>query len=159
MTGSERGQSVSRECAHGGTTIISRYLGIDFGAKRIGLAVGDTEGRIATPLRVITRCGKETDDVDLIIAAGDEYAVDAYVLGIPFNMDGTEGPQAKLTRAFGKLLAERSGHRVHEWDERLSSRGADANLTELDLTHKKKKARQDALAAQIILQAFLDGQP
>lgn len=159
MTGSERGLSVSRECAHGGTTVIARYLGIDYGTKRIGLAVGDTEGRIATPLRVIARCGKQPGDIDQIISAGDEYAVDAYVLGIPYNMDGSEGPQARLTRAFGKLLAKRSGRRVYEWDERLSSRGADANLTELDLTHKKKKARQDALAAQIILQAFLDGQP
>jgi len=140
-------------------TVIARYLGIDYGTKRIGLAVGDTEGRIATPLRVIVRGGRPTDDAAQIISAGDEYAVDAYVLGIPFNMDGSEGPQAKLTRAFGALLAERCSRPVHAWDERLSSRGADENLIELDLTHKKKKARQDALAAQIILQAFLDGQP
>ncbi len=118
--------------------------------------MGDSEGRIATPLRVITGISDRARQADEIIAAGREFAVDAYVLGIPYNMDDSEGRQAKLTRSFGKLLAERAGQAVYAWDERLSSHGADDCMAGSDLTHKKKKARRDALAAQIILQMFLD---
>jgi len=105
---------------------------------------------------VLTRQGDRVQQADAIIAAGVEYGVDVYVLGIPYNMDDSEGPQAKLTRSFGTLLAERCGKPVLAWDERLSSHGADAYLSERELTHKQKKARRDALAAQIILQTFLD---
>lgn len=135
---------------------IPRYLGIDYGTKRVGLAVGDSDGCIATPLRVLTRQGDRDRQAAEIVASGCEFGVDAYVLGIPYNMDGTEGTQAKLTRDFGRLLARRSGLPVFAWDERLSSHGADEYMAGSELTHKKKKARRDALAAQIILQTFLD---
>lgn len=90
------------------------------------------------------------------MAAGDEFGVEGYVLGLPLNMDGSAGSQAQITRAFGARLAKLSGLPVTEWDERLSSKAADVHLSEFDLTHKKRKSRRDALAAQIILQGYLD---
>jgi putative Holliday junction resolvase len=93
--------------------------------------------------------------VRAILAVADEYEVEAFVVGLPVNMDDTEGPQAKRTRAFGAKLARASGKAVHYCDERLSSIGADDQLAEAQLSHRKHKARRDAVAAQIILQAFL----
>ncbi len=120
--------------------------------------MSDPEGSLASPLEVLECRGDLAAQVKAVVTAGADYDVDAYVLGIPFNMDGTEGPQAKITRAFGVQLAIATGRRIYEWDERLSSHGADVYLADRDLTRKKKKARRDALAAQIILQAFLDAQ-
>ena len=85
-----------------------------------------------------------------------EYEVDAYVVGLPLHIDGSEGPQAKLTRRIGKQLARKSGIEVHFTDERLSSATADELLAPADLTRKKHKARRDAVAAQVILQTYLD---
>jgi putative Holliday junction resolvase len=107
---------------------------------------------------MIERRGDLARHVAETIAAGEEYAVNAYVLGIPFNMDGSVGKQVKITRDFGRRLAVASKRPVHEWDERLSSKAADVHLAETGLTLKKRKARRDALAAQIILQTFLDAQ-
>lgn len=135
-----------------------RYLGIDYGTRRIGLALSDEDGSIASPLSVIERKGDVEAQARAVIAAGEEYDAAEYVLGLPLNMDGTVGDQAKLTQRFGNLLGSLSGRSVHEWDERLSSLGADAMLADRDLTYKKRKARRDALAAQIILQSFLDAQ-
>lgn len=136
--------------------VISRFLGIDYGTKRIGLAVSDVGGCIASPLSVIVSQGDLAAQVREVMAAGREYEVEAYVLGLPLNMDGSVGRQAELTRAFGDLLARVSGLEVHYWDERLSSHGADVYLSEAALTSKKRRARRDAVAAQIILQSFLD---
>lgn len=112
--------------------------------------------RIASPVGMIERRGDLLRHVADTIEAGHEYEVDEYVVGMPFNMDGSEGTQVKITRDFANKLAERSGKPVHEWDERLSSKAADIHLAEAGLTMKKRKARRDALAAQIILQTFLD---
>ena len=133
-------------------------MGIDYGTKRIGLALSDPGGKIASPLAVLQPRGDLDAQVRAVIAAGIEHDVERYVLGIPLNMDGTEGEQAKLTRAFGALLGRQSGKEVVERDERLSSRGADEHLAAAELTYKKRKARRDALAAQIILQGFLDAE-
>ena len=131
-------------------------MGIDYGTKRIGLALSDPGGTIASPLAVLQPRGDLDAQVRAVIAAGVEHDVELYVLGIPLNMNGSEGQQARLTRAFGALLGRQSGKEVVECDERLSSRGADEHLAAADLTYKKRKARRDALAAQIILQGFLD---
>ncbi len=131
-------------------------MGIDYGTKRIGLAIGDADGSIASPLGVLTRKGDVASQVREVIAEGENFDVGAYVLGLPLNMDGTEGTQAKITRSFGAELIKISGLKVFLWDERLSSRGADEYLSEAELTYKKRKARRDAVAAQIILQTFLD---
>ncbi|NOX58807.1 MAG: Holliday junction resolvase RuvX [Planctomycetes bacterium] len=135
---------------------MKRLLGIDYGTKRVGLALGDTDARIAVPVTTITRQGSVERLVASVIETGADYDVDAYVLGIPYNMDDTVGRQAKITQSFGKLLAEASGRTVYECDERLSSLAADEYLEQAELTRKKKKARRDALAAQVILQTFFD---
>ena len=124
--------------------------------KRIGLSVSDADETIASPLGMVDVRGDQDAQVRAVIAAGEQYDVAGYVLGLPLNMDGSEGKQAKLTRQFGTALAAASGREVHEWDERLSSAGADAYLAETELTRKKRRARRDAVAAQIILQSYLD---
>jgi putative Holliday junction resolvase len=135
-----------------------RLCAIDYGTKRIGLAVGDLQGGIASPLTTLTVTGGVDDQVRQIIEAADEYDVAEWVVGLPLNMDDTEGPQAKATRKFGRRLEEISGKKVHFFDERLSSLAADEYLAQAQLTRKKKKARRDRVAAQVILQTFLDAQ-
>ena len=136
-----------------------RYVGIDYGTRRIGLAVSDPLGTLASPLRTLQVKGGAAEQVRQVVAAAQEFDVDEWVVGHPFNMDGTEGPQAKTCGAFAELLARQTGTVVHLWDERLSSAQADEYLAQAALTQKKKKSRRDMLAAQIILQSFLDAQP
>jgi putative Holliday junction resolvase len=148
--------------------MIERYLGVDLGSKRIGLAVGDSEGGVVSPVDVLGACPTPEANARAILKAAEEYGVNGIVIGLPLNMDGTEGPQARLSKtlaaAIRKLAAASSpgggatGLKVYLHDERLTSFAADKQLVERDLTHKKKKARQDALAAAILLQSFLDEQ-
>ncbi len=135
----------------------STFLGIDYGTKRIGLAIGDDERRLATPVTTVTARGTVDEHVDAILNDAQEYAVDAFVIGLPLNMDDSEGEQAKLTRGFGDKLARRTGKPVHYFDERLSSRTARELLLPARLTRKKRKAVQDAVAAAVMLQEFLTG--
>ncbi len=136
---------------------IVRYLGIDLGRRRIGLAVGDSDSRIASPLETI-RPTDINDALRRLVEFASEYGVDEWVVGLPLNMDGSEGPQAKETRAFADQLAARNIGPVHLWDERLSSYAADERMAQTGLTHAQKARRRDALAAQEILQSFLDAQ-
>jgi putative Holliday junction resolvase len=144
-----------------------RYLAIDLGDKRTGLAVGDDETGVSTPagLIEIPRARRDGQDLlDALARAIDEHLgpTDAeIVLGLPLNMDGTEGPRAAIARALGDRLAERTGRRVHLFDERLTSAAADDVLAQharagARLTHGAKKARRDALAAAALLRGFLE---
>ena len=133
------------------------YLAIDYGTKRIGLAVGDDEMRVATPLRVVPGRNDPIADAQTVLVVAAEHGVDALVVGLPLNMDDSESNQSRLTRRFGTALAERSGLPVQYQDERLSSFAADEHLAGSDLTRKQRKAQRDKLAAAAILQDFLDG--
>ena len=133
-----------------------RYLGIDYGAKRIGLAVGDSQSRIASPIATVEGVAGHGERVQALLKYAQQYGADAFVLGLPLNMDGTEGPQAKEVRRFGDELGARSGKPVHYFDERLSSIAADELLEPAELSRKKKKARHDRVAALVILQGFLE---
>ena len=135
-----------------------RFLAVDHGSKRIGLAVGDTETRLAAPVVGVPATGTAEPDARAVMAAARDFDADAFVLGLPLNMDGSEGPQAKLVREFGAMLAKLSGLPVHYVDERLSSETAREKLIGGELTRKKRKARMDGIAAQAILQDFLDSQ-
>ena len=136
---------------------MTRYLGIDYGTKQIGLAVSDTGGTLAAPLRTIRASRNLQQDIRLILQGSREYDdVEAFVVGLPLHMDGTAGVQAKLTREFANELGRVTGKPIHLWDERLSSRTADELLREHGVTRKKRKAHQDRVAAQVILQEFLD---
>lgn len=131
-----------------------RWLAIDHGTRRIGIAVSDPGGAIASPLEVL----EATDPAAVaprVAALAEEYGADGVVVGWPLNMDDTEGPQGVVARHFAGVLATRTGLDVRLWDERLSSADADEKLRGL-FTRKKKKARQDAVAAASILQDFLN---
>ena len=132
-----------------------RYLAIDLGGKRTGLAVGDDETRIASPLDVI-ETSAETERWRQLQKVIEAEAPDALVVGLPLNMDGSDGPAAKNARAFADQLAQRTGLPVHLHDERLSSAAADEAMANTGLTHGQKKQRRDALAAAAILRGFLD---
>jgi putative holliday junction resolvase len=142
-----------------------RFLSIDLGDKRTGLAVGDAITRIVSPLDVLEipidqRQGEALlDAIDSAIKnhLGDSpYSKGELVVGLPLNMDGSEGPRAKLVRAFASRLAERTRRTIHFQDERLSSADADWQMSQTGLTHKQKKQRRDALAAAAILRDYLN---
>jgi putative Holliday junction resolvase len=136
-----------------------RYLGIDLGEKRTGLALGDAESGIVSPLKVL-EIGAAADGgralLEGVAKAALEHRPDAIVIGLPLNMDdGSEGPAAKRSREFGRRLGERIAAPVHYFDERLTSSDADWAMAGSGLTHGQKKARRDALAAAAILRDFL----
>jgi putative Holliday junction resolvase len=133
----------------------ARYLAIDLGDKRTGLAVGDDGMHIASPVGVI-EASTDAMRLDAIASAIDEHGPDALVLGLPLNMDGSEGPRAKLTRAFAARLEARFNLPVHMADERQTSEKANRQMARSGLTHGQKKRRRDALAAAAMLQRFLD---
>ncbi|MFB3894277.1 MAG: Holliday junction resolvase RuvX [Phycisphaerae bacterium] len=133
---------------------MGRWIGIDHGARRIGLAVGDTKARIATLAKVIPARPLQAA-IEQIKSLIGEYRAEGLVVGLPINMDDTEGPQAKAVREFAVALETATGLEVRLWDERLSSFEADRKLAG-HLTRKKRRARQDAVAAAEILQGFLD---
>ena len=131
---------------------MAKWLGLDYGTRRIGVAVGDTRNGIAGPLAMVpATCEQEVFAALADIATSQ--GVEGIVVGWPLNMDDTEGPQGKLTRKFAARLAANSGLDVRMWDERLTSFAADQVLAGL-FTRKKKKERQDAVAAATILQDF-----
>ncbi len=134
-----------------------RYLAIDLGDKRTGLAVADDETRLASPLTVIEiPRAREDDLIEAVADAANDYDAAVLVVGLPLNMDDTEGPRAKLTRAFADQLAAYLKLPIHFQDERLTSASANARMAQTGLTHKQKKNRRDALAAAEILRDFLE---
>jgi len=130
-----------------------RYLAIDYGTKRTGLAVCDAGETIASPLAVVQGRKELIERVKRVVASED---IGAIVVGLPLNMDGTEGPQAKLVLAFARELGRQIPIPIHLQDERLSSFEAEHKLNDIGLTRGKKRERLDALAAADILQSFLD---
>ena len=129
-----------------------RYLAIDYGNKRTGLAICDPEETIASPLTVI-----ETKQLLEKLPPIIKFeAVDAIVIGLPLNMDDSTGPQAKLTLKFAEQLRKNIDLPIHFQDERLTSFAADEKLAPAELTTKKKKKLRDAIAAAEILNAFLE---
>ncbi|MBT8484726.1 MAG: Holliday junction resolvase RuvX [Phycisphaerales bacterium] len=133
-----------------------RYLAVDLGDKRTGLAAGDDVTRMAGPIGVL-QIARGPALVEAVAAAVVEHAADAIVLGLPVNMDGTEGDRARIVRAFGAELVAAAGVTVHYQDERLTSFAADQRLARTGRTHKEKKMRRDALAAAEILGDFFAG--
>ena len=111
---------------------------------------------MVSPLTTVEAAGDHAAQIERILHAVEEYDVDQWVVGLPLNMDGSDSPQTKLTRRFAEALGRRVGRQVHLWDERLSSHQADEYLAQAELTSKKRKARRDRVAAQVILQSFLD---
>jgi putative pre-16S rRNA nuclease len=132
-----------------------RILGIDPGEKRIGLALSDPLGITAQGLPTIT-VSSPTDAAEKIARIARESEVERIIIGLPLNMDGSEGEQADRARHLGSLLEELLGLPVIFRDERLTSRQAELVLLEADMRRKRRKEHVDRLAAQIILQSYLD---
>jgi putative Holliday junction resolvase len=135
-----------------------RYLGIDLGRARIGLALADVVLRAARPLKAVERRG-EAADLDAIGEVAREYEVTRAVVGLPLNMDGTEGPSSRLARGFAPRLAEALGVPVELFDERLSTFEAEDRLRARGVSARDMKALVDAEAAAVILQGWLDRRP
>jgi len=134
-----------------------RILAIDYGQRRVGLAICDASETFVSPLRQLAADPAREDELwGAIKQVVREEQVEAVVVGFPLNMDGSEGFQAKLTRGFAEGLAGVLGQSVYLQDERLSSSQADELLAESGLTRDKRKRRRDMLAACTILQEFLD---
>jgi putative Holliday junction resolvase len=133
----------------------TRLLGVDFGTVRVGLAVTDPERRIAFPLHTYLRRGP-VKDAEYFREVVREEAIGALIVGLPVHLSGREGEKAGEARAFGKLLAEATGLPVVFWDERFTSVEAEGYLVSAGLTRGKRKARRDRVAAQILLQAYVD---
>lgn len=131
---------------------MGRWLGVDFGHKRIGIAAGRSEDGIASPLTVLDGLTPEAA-IGKIRDLAREYQAVGVVVGWALNMDDTEGPQGLLTRQAAADLAAATGLDVRLWDERLSSFSADKALAG-QMTRKKRRGRQDALAAAKILEDF-----
>lgn len=134
-----------------------RLLGLDYGTVRVGFAVSDEEQRLAVPLETYTRRNREHDARHLNAMIGD-YRIIGLVVGLPLHMGGEEGEKAGEARRFGAWAAEVSGLPVAFWDERLSTAQADEHLAAAKLNPKKRKLLRDKIAAQIMLQSYLDSQ-
>lgn len=138
-----------------------RWLALDLGDKRTGVAVGDEGSRIASPVDVIELPMSEGARGEALLRAiakaTDDHRPDGIVIGLPLNMeDASEGAQAKKVRAFGERVAQATGLEVRYQDERLTSAQADWRMAQSGLTHKQKKGRRDALAAAVVLEEFLN---
>lgn len=130
-------------------------LGLDLGTKTIGLAISDSSLTIASPLLTIVRTKFKADAVELLsLAAKNEVA--GLVIGLPKNMDGTEGPRAQATRAFVRNLSGLTELPMLYWDERLSTAAAERTLIEADASRRRRAEVIDKMAAAYILQGLLD---
>ena len=133
----------------------TRLLGVDTGSVRIGLAVSDPERKIAFPLATYERRDRERDAAYFRQLVEDEEIAEL-IVGLPLHLDGREGQKAAEARTFGQWLSELTQRPAIFWDERFSSAAADVRLLEAGLVHTYKDSRRDMLAAQAILQSFLD---
>ena len=133
----------------------ARLMGLDLGTKTIGIATSDRTRMIATPIETIAR-KKFTQDAERIIAIAAAENIGLIVLGLPVNMDGSEGPRAQSTRAFARNFARLSPIPIVFWDERLSTAAVERMLIEADTSRARRDQVIDKLAAAWILQAALD---
>lgn len=132
-----------------------RLAGLDLGTKTIGVAVSDVERNIATPLETIRR-SKFGKDAAALIAICDRQEIAALVIGLPLNMDGTEGPRAQATRAFIRNMKQHTSLPFVFWDERLSTAAVTRSLIDQDASRAKRADVVDRMAAAYILQGALD---
>ena len=130
-------------------------MGLDVGTKTVGVAVSDELGLTGQAVTTVRRTNLRAD-LDALAALAAEHEVGQWVVGLPINMDGTEGPSAALARALGGKLAERTSLPVDYWDERLTTREAQRTLLEADVSRAKRRKVVDQVAAALILQGWLD---
>jgi putative Holliday junction resolvase len=130
-------------------------IGLDLGTKTIGVAASDPDRRIATGVETVARKAFQPDAARVIALAGERQAV-GFVLGLPLNMDGSEGPRAQSTRAFARNFSKLTELPIALWDERLSTAAVERELIAADASRAKRAAVIDQHAAAFILQGALD---
>jgi putative Holliday junction resolvase len=130
-------------------------IGLDLGTKTIGIAVSDPDRRLATGVETIQRKTFTSDATRLLAIAGERKAV-GFILGLPINMDGSEGPRAQSTRAFARNLAKLTDLGIGLWDERLSTVAVERELIGMDMSRARRAEVIDEHAAIFILQGALD---
>jgi putative holliday junction resolvase len=133
----------------------ARLLGLDLGTKTVGLALSDVTCTIATPYETLKRT-KFTADAKAIAAIVEKEGVGGLVIGLPLNLDGSEGPRAQSTRAFARNLTAHVAVPMAFWDERLSTAAVERHLIEADASRKRRAEVIDRMAAAYILQGALD---
>jgi putative holliday junction resolvase len=129
--------------------------GLDLGTKTIGVAVSDLGLSFATPRQTIAR-RKFTQDAETLRGVLDQARAGALVLGLPLNMDGSEGPRAQSSRAFARNYGRLDPRPIVLWDERLSTVAAERGMIEMDMSRRRRAERIDSAAASFILQGALD---
>ena len=133
---------------------MGRILAIDYGDRRVGLAVSDLLGITAQPIGYVTVTGFG-DAVSKILPYIKEYDIEKIVLGLPKNMSGEEGTRAEITRQFGERLKEETTAQIVFFDERLTTVYADNTLNSMNIKGKKKTGKKDTLSAVLILQSYM----
>jgi putative Holliday junction resolvase len=133
----------------------ARLIGIDLGTKTLGLALSDVTRSIASGLTTLQRTRFAADAARLLALAA-EHGVGGFVIGLPINLDGSQGPRAQATRAFARNLARLTPLPMLLWDERLSTAAAERSLLEADASRKRRAEVIDKVAATLILQSALD---
>ncbi|MBU1175590.1 MAG: Holliday junction resolvase RuvX [Alphaproteobacteria bacterium] len=134
---------------------VGKLMGLDLGTRTIGVAVSDGLRLAATPIETIRRV-KFTADAERLLVLIAENAAVGIVIGLPLNMDGSEGPRVQSTRAFARNLSQKTDLPIAFWDERLSTAAVTRTLIEADMSRQKRSAVVDKLAAAYILQGALD---
>lgn len=132
-----------------------RIIGLDYGDRTIGVALSDELGWTAQGIEVIRRKSEEAD-LERLRQLIAQLQVEEIVVGLPKNMNGTLGPRCEASMAFARILEEQFNLPVHLWDERLTTVSATRTLIEADVSRKKRKQVVDKIAAQLILQNYLD---
>ncbi len=132
-----------------------RILGLDYGEKRVGLALSDPLGITAQPLSLLDRENdpKVIGEIEKLIGP---HEVELVLVGLPISLSGKDSPQTKRTRRFISKLRKRLSVKVIHWDERLSTAEADRALRDMEVRPRERKKRRDVVAAQLILQGYLD---
>ena len=136
--------------------VFMRIMGLDFGDKRIGVAVSDPTGLIAQGLAVLERGKSLKADLLRVRDLAEKNEVETIVIGLPRNMDGSLGPQAEKVRMFGQKLAGLLDLPVKYWDERLTTMAAEKLLIQADVSRARRRKVIDKMAASLILQGYLD---
>lgn len=132
-----------------------RLMGLDYGDRRIGVAVSDAFGWTAQGVGVVEK-RRDGGEIEAIAAIVQEREVTEIVVGLPKNMNGSIGPRGEICIAFAQILREKLNLPVHLWDERLTTVSAERTLLEADISRKKRKQVVDKMAATLILQNYLD---
>ena len=131
-------------------------MGLDYGERRIGVALSDPLGLTAQPLATLDRTASLNADLAALAALARDHAATRFVIGLPLALDGTHGERARVTEKFARRLERVSGLPVESWDERLTSVQAERALLEADLSRRRRRQVIDRAAAVLILQSWLD---